>query len=869
MTNNKLRRKRAIYTALFVLLLLIAGLMNQQIYAQSTIGTDFWVTFLPNYDDNTEIMLIAAGTKNCTGTVSNPNTNWTKNFSVSPGVTTNISIPRDQAYESGSDRVINKGLHIVSTDSISLYASNFMQYSFDVTDILPTASLGSEYIIQAYPTPNKETKSTTDSMIDRFVDHTEFTVVAVENNTKVNFLLTCNSINGHYANQSFSINMNAGQCYQLQSVVGKDFSGSQVLVEDGKKVAVFAGNLCAVVPNGYCCCDHIVEQMMPVSCWGKKFVVINSKMRSKDIVRITSLKNGCKIWKNGTLMTTINANRTYQFEMTSSIPAIYIETSEPVQVYLYFTGSHFGGENGDPSMVIINPIEQRIKDVTFSTFNSGTSRYHYVNIATDSDKTSSMRLDGNNISSQFQTVPGNHNYAYARVQVNHGSHTLSNSNGGFVAHVYGLGVDESYSYSVGSMAKNLSSLLLVDGQIASEHPNGFNICGNDAITFDLDLNFDYARILWSFGDGQTSTICPVSHSFDTTGNYIVSCEIYTEEEGTETLVSTLNTIISVHDTYTTDLFETHCDSYRWYGTTYTQSGDYMHHAHSINGCDSLLRLHLTIDHIETHLQENACDEYEWHGTIYNHSGIFEHTLQTPDGCDSLLVLNLTVNPSETTHHVAVSCDEYEWKGQRYTQTGMYEHYEGQTINGCDSTAILDLSINRTPQIDILGFSQVAYASSQWHGIYHYYVVDSTALEPESITWSCSNPDWILVPISDFHCMAIVKTEGFATLSATTNLSTGCDTSTSKEIYASNFGVNDEEESSALMFPNPAQTKVTIVAPELSHIRLLNTFGQAVKEMDTERTNSVTITIDDLTQGLYLVEIQTIFGKVAKKLVISR
>jgi hypothetical protein len=327
----------------------------------------------------------------------------------------------------------------------------------------------------------------------------EFSVLAVEDNTTVYITLTENSSNGHYANQPFSVTLNAGQCYQVKSIPDGDFSGSQVSVSGNKKVAVFAGNECANIPSDCAYCDHIVEQMMPVACWGNHFVVTGSSWRTFDIVRVTAANNGCQIFINNSLVTTINQRETYQFEITSDDPSMYLETSEPAMVYLYYAGSECAGEMGDPSMVIISPIEQRMDYVTFSTFNSGASQYHFVNIVTNTDDVSSILLDGNSIASEFQTVSGNSGYSYARVSIEHGSHTLFTSGNGFVAHVYGLGDDESYAYSVGSNAiQDLYTNVLVNGQTVS---GDMDVCGK-TVTFDLNYNYDVSQVNWTFGDGQ-------------------------------------------------------------------------------------------------------------------------------------------------------------------------------------------------------------------------------------------------------------------------------------------------------------------------------------------------------------------------------
>ena len=648
MKTKELFLEKALRTVLFVLLLCVAGTTKTN--AQSTVGKDFWVTFLPNHDGNVNLSLIATGSTPCTGTITNPYTNWSTNFEVSVGATTIINIPVNEAYSHyASDFVINTGLHVVTTDSISLYASNFKEYTFDVTDVIPTNSLGSNYIVQTYPNDAGKAMTTKPSsqIGNRSNSCSEFSIVAVEDNTSVNITLTCDSQNGNYANQPYSIILNAGQCYQVMSVDGGDFSGSQISVCDNKKAAVFAGNLCTNVPSSCAYCDHIVEQMLPVSCWGNHFVVTGSSMRTFDIVRVTSLNNGCQIFINNSLVSTINERQTYQFEITSDNPSLYLETSEPAMVYLYFTGSDCGGENGDPSMVMISPIEQRMNNVTFSTFNSGASQYHFVNVITNTDEISFIQLDGNNIASEFQTVFGNPDYSFARIPIQHGSHTLSAADGGFVAHVYGIGDDESYAYSIGSRALNLSTQMIVNGQLAEDFPNGFDVCKNEPVNFDLNANFDVTQANWTFGDGQMGSGNSVTHQYEFPGDYTVSCDVYKLKNGQDTLIATVTTELHVHETYQTELIEIQCNSYTWMGETYTSSGDYEYLDHTIYGCDSLLTLHLTINHSDTTYWDiSSCEEYEWYGTTYTESGIYEHLENNAAGCDSLIILNLTISQPE-------------------------------------------------------------------------------------------------------------------------------------------------------------------------------------------------------------------------------
>ena len=86
----------------------------------------------------------------------------------------------------------------------------------------------------------------------------------------------------------------------------------------------------------------------------------------------------------------------------------------------------------------------------------------------------------------------------------------------------------------------------------------------------------------------------------------------------------------------------------------------------------------------------------WNGNVYDSSGTYTDTLQTMNGCDSVVTLNLTINNSVNTDTTIITaCDSAEWQGNTYTLSGLY--YDTlQTIAGCDEFIItLDLTINYT------------------------------------------------------------------------------------------------------------------------------------------------------------------------------
>ena len=137
------------------------------------------------------------------------------------------------------------------------------------------------------------------------------------------------------------------------------------------------------------------------------------------------------------------------------------------------------------------------------------------------------------------------------------------------------------------------------------------------------------------------------------GSYFWNNANYTESgdyTATFTAANGCDSIVTLHLTINqsvqTELYETACDSYTWTdGNTYTQSDDYAMTLTAANGCDSIVVLHLTIHNSATSefsIEWMDDTPYTWNGQEYTESGDYTQTLQTVDGCDSVVTLHLTI-----------------------------------------------------------------------------------------------------------------------------------------------------------------------------------------------------------------------------------
>lgn len=167
--------------------------------------------------------------------------------------------------------------------------------------------------------------------------------------------------------------------------------------------------------------------------------------------------------------------------------------------------------------------------------------------------------------------------------------------------------------------------------------------------------------------------------------------------------STQNVSVSivVHPNETEDLYETICenDTFDFYGEMVSEPGVYEHHLQTQYGCDKTLLLHLDNWSVsnETILNEFICagESFEFYGTSYNHSCQEVYVDHTSHGCDSIVRLNLTVYPANDTLLIDPSICEgesYNFHGTIYSQDGQTAYFDTVDQHGCLKVEKLLLSV---------------------------------------------------------------------------------------------------------------------------------------------------------------------------------
>ena len=421
-------------------------------------GMDFWLAFPGNYSPGA-LSFFISGDESTTGTVSAPGTGFTTNFTVTPGTVTTVILPTGTLELNTSDVIENKGIHIVAGKEVTVYGLNRYTATTDAYLALPTDILGTSYINLGYKNTN-------------IVNSTQFGIVAAQNATTVTITPTVTT-SGRPAGVPYNIVLNQGQTYLLRNTdaAPQDLSGS--LITSNKPIAVFGGMQCANIPMGYVACDHIVEQLPPATAWGKNFISVPLKTRTRgDTFRFLASANGTTIEVNGSIVANLNKGQLFETILTT---ASQIRSNNPILVAQYSNSSSYDGVTSDHFMMLITPYEQFLGNYTFSTPASGFSG-NYVNVVAPAAAVGTLKLDGVVIPAASFSPIGATGFRGAQLNISLGSHTINGSNLPFGIFVYGYDSYDSYGYPGGQSLAPVASVtnlsvtpLTGTGAVGTEH----------------------------------------------------------------------------------------------------------------------------------------------------------------------------------------------------------------------------------------------------------------------------------------------------------------------------------------------------------------------------------------------------------------
>ena len=504
---------------------------NVNAQSKSNKGKDFWVGFMKHKEgSSSKTSLYITSDSTTTGTVSVPGQSWSQNFTVTANNITVVTIPSANSYNDCSDCVTKKGVNITSKKDVIVYAHHYQDDQSDATLVLPTRTLGKSYYIVGYNqvSPGNTGRNT-------------FGIVAVKDNTKINITptqaITKNGGGTLPAKSTYSITLNKGEFYQgfaSSGAFSADLTGTKIEVIDTganancRTVAVFSGSSylsinsgCTGVASG----DNLLEQMFPTTSWGSRFVLVPSLGRNSDNFRFIASEDNTEVvaFNTGAAPDVIYLNKGEFGDLNTQSIIRNVVSNKPIMaVQFQRTASCDGWRNrtGDPSMTILNPLEQTLKDITLYSSRFYDIDNHYINVVIPSAASSTFRVDG--ASKTFTAVPNNSNYSYSRFSVSAGNHRLTAATG-FIATAYGEGRYESYGYAAGANVKDLTA----SASVSNSTQNLFTTtCVGRPTKFRGFAEYKAVRWKWFFGDGDTSATQNPTHIYKDTGTYDAKLYVY-------------------------------------------------------------------------------------------------------------------------------------------------------------------------------------------------------------------------------------------------------------------------------------------------------------------------------------------------------
>jgi hypothetical protein len=263
----------------------------------------------------------------------------------------------------------------------------------------------------------------------------------------------------------------------------------------------------------------------------------------------------------------------------------------------------------------------------------------------------------------------------------------------------------SYNEETGCESQSDTVNVWVVAPLSAPFTIADSICGQGTLYLGAITSRDDVECRWYLNNQlvHTGGRFIIENATSTATYYVCQHDLWSGCESQKSAVTA-----KVFPVYSTSFSKTVCDSYTWENDTYTESGDYTKTLRTVNNCDSVVTLHLTVNSSKTaDFDAVACDSYIWEDDTYTESGNYTKTLQTVNGCDSVVTLHLTVNRSTSSQETLTICSNelpLSFHNLTVTEAGSYDvHILNR--NGCDS--LIRLTVNVHPQPEEPVVSDVA------------------------------------------------------------------------------------------------------------------------------------------------------------------
>jgi hypothetical protein len=343
-------------------------------------------------------------------------------------------------------------------------------YSNDASLLLPQATLGTRYMFLGWPTFQYRGSTTWGRATATVVASRADTEVTITSPVEIR---AGDDLPGIAANTPTTFALELGDVLNLETADGPlDLSG--LLVESTAPVSVFSGHACANVPTAVPYCDHLEQQVYPVTAWGTSYLATKFMPRGTedDVWRVLAAEDGTLLQTRpaieGVDGVTLNAGQVLEF---ASRLDFEISGSGPISVAQFMVGSEYPIDAaqpctrlpdvncaipgaalcndgataiGDPAFLLSVPTAQFLESYLLLT--PADYEEDYANLIFPDGAT--LTLDGEPLDTTAATAIGSTGWNVLRQPMRAGRHEVVGT-AAFGITAYGYDCNVSYAYPGG------------------------------------------------------------------------------------------------------------------------------------------------------------------------------------------------------------------------------------------------------------------------------------------------------------------------------------------------------------------------------------------------------------------------------------
>lgn len=394
-------------------------------------GTEFVLSFMQNYLTTYSRpkyqLFISAVEEKAKVTVRVPTTSFKVNRIASPGETIVITLP--SSIELCASKKSFQTVLIDATAEVTVTSFSSKKWTADTSVVLPTTEWGTEYFIL---TPKGSPGGT----------FKEFSVTNGKEGNQVEIYPrgTIQFERGIYrAGSKLVVSLLPYETLQLQST--DDLTNTRVVSQ--RPVAVITGHTCTWF---FSKCNHVYEQLLPVSKWGSSFIVPPVGYQTRyDSVYLQASQPTTITVNYGTTQGVVRLSRGQVHELRYKTPAaLSIQADRGIQVLLLFNGLTMQGYRYfDPFLINVLSTDHFCSSYSHISLDGFDNQ---VLIVTKTDSVKKMKFAGRPIQSNQWSKVGGTDYSWIQMQMNHGRQSRILSSSGSPFGLYTFGVSQMNGY---------------------------------------------------------------------------------------------------------------------------------------------------------------------------------------------------------------------------------------------------------------------------------------------------------------------------------------------------------------------------------------------------------------------------------------